>query len=511
MRKPGGMQSRRTRPLRPRTGPGRVLYSALLGWVVFLGSTARGAPPTTVSTEPEPLEPSTVVRHFYDRLAEGDCEGAQQLRPDYGVDRCRDVVDVNLRAVEQIHGDSRYAVVFIDLVFRRASDAQAELQSFSGHLKLEMHDGRWLIDGRSFHSGSRADDVNYLRNVAKVFPVTPVEPEAPGASLAAAESAPVEPTDRVPSRSSPSNTLLSTLWTPEQLAGKPSDRRIVSLKSLDRTPPDRIEPAHGLPALPAERFGSIRRVAPRNGEKLVALTFDLCERADDVTGYDRDVVNALRAERVPATMFAGGKWMRSHPEKTMRLMADPLFEIGNHAWTHANFRMIDPKIAGEQIAWTQAQYEVLRQTLMTRAWQVGIGPDDLTAIPRALRVFRFPYGTCNPDALQQVASHGLAAIQWDVVSGDPNKSVSAAALTRTVLRGVRPGSIVVFHGNGRGWKTAEALPKIIDGLHAKGFQFVTVSKLLESGTPIATDTCYELKPDDNLRYDGLFGAGTKRQ
>jgi peptidoglycan/xylan/chitin deacetylase (PgdA/CDA1 family) len=43
------------------------------------------------------------------------------------------------------------------------------------------------------------------------------------------------------------------------------------------------------------------------GEKLVALTFDLCERADDRTGYDRAIVNYLRAHAIAATFFAGGK------------------------------------------------------------------------------------------------------------------------------------------------------------------------------------------------------------
>jgi peptidoglycan/xylan/chitin deacetylase (PgdA/CDA1 family) len=70
-------------------------------------------------------------------------------------------------------------------------------------------------------------------------------------------------------------------------------------------------------------------VAP--GDQPVALTFDLCEQADDVTGYDRRIVNRLRDEGVRATFFAGGKWMRSHEEKAQQLMADPRFEIGNQA------------------------------------------------------------------------------------------------------------------------------------------------------------------------------------
>ena len=75
--------------------------------------------------------------------------------------------------------------------------------------------------------------------------------------------------------------------------------------------------------MPAGLRGSIRSVQPRGGRKLVALTFDLCEQADEVTGYDRRIVNYLREKGVKATFYAGGKWLRTHREKAMQLMADP--------------------------------------------------------------------------------------------------------------------------------------------------------------------------------------------
>ena len=53
---------------------------------------------------------------------------------------------------------------------------------------------------------------------------------------------------------------------------------------------------------------------------------------------------------------------------------------------------------------------------------------------------------------------GLLPIQWDVSSGDPASAVSAATIAHNVLDSVRPGSIVLFHANGRGWHTEAALP-----------------------------------------------------
>ena len=43
------------------------------------------------------------------------------------------------------------------------------------------------------------------------------------------------------------------------------------------------------------------------------------------TGYDAEIIDFLREKRIPATLFMGGKWMRSHSERAMQLMADPLF------------------------------------------------------------------------------------------------------------------------------------------------------------------------------------------
>ena len=242
--------------------------------------------------------------------------------------------------------------------------------------------------------------------------------------------------------------------------------------------------------------------------RLVALTFDLCERADDVTGYDGAIVDTLRSEAAPATFFAGGKWLRTHPERAMQLIADPLFEIGNHAWTHGNLRVLAGEKAEQQITWPQVEYARLRKALAERATAAGLPTEEIARIPAAPTLFRFPYGVCSRETLEMTARHGLAAIQWDVISGDAKRGMTPAGVTRAVLDSVRPGSIVVFHANGREQGTPMALSDIIHGLRAKGYRMVTVSDLLRAGEPVGADDCYELRPGDNKRYDKLFGEGT---
>lgn len=262
------------------------------------------------------------------------------------------------------------------------------------------------------------------------------------------------------------------------------------------------------PAMPTESGlrGSIRRVKLPPGEKLIALTFDLCESPYDVAGYDGGIVDYLRDHKVKATFFAGGKWIETHGERAAQLMTDPLFEIGNHGWEHRDFRRLSGNRLGDEIGLAQSAYERARGKLARRAC-VAAAPGALARVPQRMGLFRFPYGTCNAKALDAVANAGLLAVQWDVVTGDPMPGRSARAIAATVLGRARPGSIVIAHANGRGWNTAAALPLIVPRLRKQGFRFVTVSELLAAGEPVIARTCYELRPGDHRRFETAHRTG----
>lgn len=191
---------------------------------------------------------------------------------------------------------------------------------------------------------------------------------------------------------------------------------------------------------------------------LVALTFDLCEAEHDHAGFDQKIIDILTERKASATFFMGGKWAESHPQNAQSLAQNPLFEIENHSYSHKVFTKITDEEAKQQVV--RAQHSI---NLLT-----GVTP----------KYFRFPAGKYTPDDLKLVGNCGLSAIQWDVVTGDPDKHISAAAIIREVKSKARGGSIVIMHANGRGWHTAEALPAVIDNLRSDGYQLVTVSKLL---------------------------------
>ena len=296
---------------------------------------------------------------------------------------------------------------------------------------------------------------------------------------------------------------LPMCWAPEMLAAKPEDPKILSGdRSALRTAPKRA-PVSGQPIDPSRRL-AIRRVDLPAGVKLVALTFDLCEQPHEIAGYQGAIVDYLRAERVKATFFAGGKWMLTHRDRTQQLMSDPLFEIGNHSWEHRNLRLLRGPALVSEIENTQVSYEQVREELGARQCLGfdGRRPAVQSSAAR-LSLFRFPFGACDDPSLGAVGEMGLKAIQWDVSSGDPWVGQTAERMTKGVLGSVKPGSIVLFHANGRGWHTSAAIRAIVPALRAKGYRFVTVTELLGSGKPVYSTTCYDSRPGDTDRYDAL--------
>ncbi|MEW5963837.1 MAG: polysaccharide deacetylase family protein, partial [Pseudomonadota bacterium] len=296
--------------------------------------------------------------------------------------------------------------------------------------------------------------------------------------------------------------LLEACFAPATLAAAPSERRPVKgIRRFDAPPPPRTLVPFA--PVPPERRGAIRRVELPAGRKLIALTLDLCEQPGEVAGYDGAIIDYLRAHGIKATLFAGGKWMRSHPERTRQLMADPRFELANHAEAHRNLRLLAGAALAEEIAGPQRAYEAAREQLSQMQCVTG-HEAELAHVPRRMGLFRFPFGACSAAALAAVNDAGLLAIQWDLSTGDPSPTQSAAAIAAAMVGNVRPGSIIIAHANGRGHNTAAALPIAIPKLRAAGYELVTVSELIAAGKPVIANTCYDSRPGDTDRYDRLF-------
>jgi peptidoglycan-N-acetylglucosamine deacetylase len=218
-------------------------------------------------------------------------------------------------------------------------------------------------------------------------------------------------------------------------------------------------------------------------QKIVALTFD----ADMTPGmlrelksgkvaswYNEKVIEALRQQQAPATLFLTGLWIETYSDATKQLAADPLFELGNHSYSHGAFHSpcysLFPIPESKQAAEVQKTDDLLKQYAVSYK-----------------KYFRFPGLCSDAQAMRTVEEQGYTVIGGDVDGADAFEK-SPKWVASDVVSHVRPGSIVVLHMHGgpNAPATAGALPEIITKLRSEGYTFVKVSDLLKlpAGEPI---------------------------
>lgn len=195
----------------------------------------------------------------------------------------------------------------------------------------------------------------------------------------------------------------------------------------------------------------------------VALTFDLCPVRQG-PGYDVALVEYLIEHRIPATFFASGRWIDKHDTEMKRLLAVPFFEMGTHGQAHAHLATLDE---GHQRAEIINAVDLLKSRYGVQA-----------------PLFRPPYGEYNNLTLDVVGKLALQFILWNVVSGDPDPFMSAGKMRAHVTASTRPGSVIVFHANGKGRHTREVIEWLTrDDLPKRGLTPVTVTELLSCAAP----------------------------
>lgn len=193
----------------------------------------------------------------------------------------------------------------------------------------------------------------------------------------------------------------------------------------------------------------------------VALTFDLCP-VRGASGYDQALIDYLIEHNIPATFFMSGKWITKHDHQVRVLLQIPFFEVGTHGDVHAHLPMHP---ADEQ------KQEILGPVRLLRT---KYGHDAI--------LFRPPYGEFNDETVDVVRALGLQFILWNVVSGDPDPTLSAARIDDRLNRFVRKGGVIVMHANGRGIHTRE----VVEHLHQtllpqRGLRPMTVTDLMNCG------------------------------
>lgn len=224
-----------------------------------------------------------------------------------------------------------------------------------------------------------------------------------------------------------------------------------------------------LVAMVADASSIVTRLPTRSKE--IALTFDACE-ATKVAHLDAGILEVLHRHPVPFTVFASGRFVRDNETAVAELSHWPGVHIENHSWSHPR----DMRLLSDE--------EIRLEIQET---------DDIIERVTGRRpvLFRFPGGNADERTVDLVATTQHQTVHWRWPEGDPARAIDATALIRQTYDKVKPGDILIFHINGRGWHTAEALPELLEGLEQRGYQFVSLAERL--GTAPADDTRESMK------------------
>jgi peptidoglycan/xylan/chitin deacetylase (PgdA/CDA1 family) len=191
----------------------------------------------------------------------------------------------------------------------------------------------------------------------------------------------------------------------------------------------------------------------------VALSFD-----DGPGPYTPQVLAVLERLKVKATFFAIGKMLQYFSPATVREIEDGDV-IGDHTETHPMLAHLSP----------HQQYEELFEQIARIELLGGRRPT----------LFRPPYGSFDNATLRQLAKLHLLMTLWSVDTDDYQQP-GVSVIVERALEGAHPGAIILLHdGGGVRTQTIEALPLIVKGLRAKGYDIVTVPKLLLDDPPPA--------------------------
>lgn len=210
--------------------------------------------------------------------------------------------------------------------------------------------------------------------------------------------------------------------------------------------------------------GVARRVEDRSAPT-VALTFDACG-GPHADGIDAALMDLLRREQLPATLFLNARWVEANPTLAHELAADPLFEIGNHGSRHVPLSVTGRSAYG--ITGTRSVDEVIDEV-----WDNHVLLEELTGAPP--RWFRS--GTAHYDevATAIVSALGEQPVGF-VVNGDAGATFTPAQVRRELTApATAGGAVVIMHMIRPAGGTAEGVAAALPSLRARGTRFVTLS------------------------------------
>ncbi len=167
------------------------------------------------------------------------------------------------------------------------------------------------------------------------------------------------------------------------------------------------------------------------------------------------VLEILRREGVHATFFLVGEQVLRNPT-IARELVDAGHTIALHCHRHRNLLRLTPRQVREDIA--RAYDSIVEHT--------GHTPE----------LYRPPYGVLNASALRLARARGWRTLLWSHWGRDWEARATPTSIAARVTDGAHDGAVLLLHdaddysAPGSWRRTAEALPRVLDTLAARGLQ-----------------------------------------
>lgn len=217
------------------------------------------------------------------------------------------------------------------------------------------------------------------------------------------------------------------------------------------TPTPTPEPATGRPPASPD-IVYIGQGYAADGSPQVNLSFDV--QGDPAQLMK--ILDILDQYGVRTTFFLQGEWVEQYPEAAQEI-ARRGHELGNHSWTHQDFKPLTAEEVTKELEDTEALVkELTGQT--TKPY------------------FRPPYGSRSDISIQTAYDLGWTTIIWTYGADEWRDGATAQTVYDNVYGNKAPGAFYYTHTDRQ--IIIDALPRLIEAFQADGYKLTTAGDLL---------------------------------
>lgn len=203
-----------------------------------------------------------------------------------------------------------------------------------------------------------------------------------------------------------------------------------------------------------EKYHAIYMGDPK--QKHLYLTFD-CGYEN---GQTSKILDVLKKEKVPATFFVTGLFVRTQPELVKR-MANEGHIIGNHTWHHPNLTSVNHVRFEKELNLLQNEVK------------------SITGIP-SLNYLRPPEGIFSEKSLRWGNDLGYTQVFWSLayLDWDVKSQKGEDYAYSQIMRRLHSGAVMLLHSISK--DNADALQRVIIDAKKEGYTFKSLDDLVMS-------------------------------